>query len=131
MNIKAVDFVLLTVDDIDRSVSFYQDFLGLALEAIGRDSGWAEFALQPTTLLLWEADELGSVSPGRGGTSVALAVDDVGSTVEEFREEGLAVQMEPHEYGVCEMAIATDPDDNLITIHRRKDGTHGRRDPFP
>ncbi|WP_313690870.1 VOC family protein [Halorarum halobium] len=131
MNAKAADFVFHTVSDIEQSVSFYRDTLGLALESLDEESGWAEFALPPTTLALGEVNPAVPLSPGAGGVGVSMAVDDVESAVERLRDEGMAVLMEPQEFPTCAMAMVADPDDNPIMLHRRSDGTHGRRDPFP
>ena len=131
MNAKAVDFVINTVTDLSESVSFYRDTLGLELEMLNEEGGFAEFALPPTTLALGEANPQMPVSPGEGGTSVAMAVDDVEAATEELRNEGTAVLMDPVETDVCRMAMVADPDGNPIMLHKRNNGTHGRVDPFP
>ena len=131
MDVKAADFVYYTVSDIDASVAFYRDALGLTVEFCDAEMGWAELALPPTTLALGEASADVPVSPGGGGVGVAVAVDDVEAAVDELREAGLSVLMEYMDTGVCDMAMVADPDDNPLVLHRRHDGTHGRRDPFP
>ncbi len=131
MDVKAVDYVYYAVSDLSSSVSFYRDALGLELEQLSEEIGWAEFTLPPTTLALDEVDSDAPTTPGEGGAGVALAVDDVGATVDELRGEGATVLMDPVDTGVCDMAMVGDPDENPIVIHRRHDGTHGRRDPLP
>lgn len=131
MKAKATDFVYCTVSDIGASVEFYRDVIGLEEEFVDEEMGWAEFALPPTTLALGQDSEEFPTSPGGGGTTVALAVDDVEAALEELREEGMTVEMEAFDSGVCDMAVVGDPDDNPIMLHRRHDGTHGRRDPLP
>ena len=131
METKAVDFVQYTVDDLDVSLPFYRDTLGLHLEKHLEEHGWAEFAVPPTTLALREAeaDERPGVSDG--GAAVALAVDDVGAATEELREEGASVLQEPVDTGVCVIATVSDPDGNSLLLHCRHDGTHGRTDSLP
>lgn len=131
MHAKAADFVLLTVSDIGESVTFYRDTLGLELETLDEESGWAELALPPTTLALGEENPHFPTSPGESGIALALAVDDVEEATGELREEGMTIRMEPVETTVCDMALVGDPDENPLMLHRRHDGTHGRRDPFP
>lgn len=131
MNANAADFVLITVSDIGESVTFYGDTLGLDLETLDEESGWAEFAVPPTTLALGEENPHFPSSPGTGGIGLALAVDDVEEAADELREVGTTILMEPIETSVCDMAVVGDPDENPIVLHRRHDGTHGRRDPFP
>lgn len=64
MNTKAAGFVLLTVSDIGESVAFYRDTLGLDLETVDEESGWAELVLPPTTLALGEENPQFPMSPG-------------------------------------------------------------------
>lgn len=131
MEAKAVDFVYYTVSDISESVSFYRDTLGLDAESVDEDLGWAEFAVPPTTIALGQSNPQIPVTPGEGGVGVSLAVDDVEAAVDELREEGMTVMMDPVDTSVCDMAMVGDPDENPIMLHRRHDGTHGRKDPFP
>ena len=138
MRATAADFAFYNVDDIERAVSFYRDTLGLVLEAADEKAGWAEFAAPPTTLVLWhdragetQVPETGDDGGGGSGGGVALAVDDVESAVAELREAGTAVEMDPVDTGVCDMAVIDDPAGNTILLHRRHDDTTGRRDPFP
>ena len=130
MNVKAVDFAYYTVSDISTAVSFYRETLGLELEALDEESGWAEFACPPTTLALGEANPQVPVTPGGGGVGLALAVDDVSGAVAELRDEELPILMDPVDTGVCNMALIGDPDENPIMLHQRHDGTHGRKNPF-
>jgi predicted enzyme related to lactoylglutathione lyase len=102
----------------------------LELETLDEESGWAEFALPPTTLALGEENPHVPISPGEGGVGLALAVDDVEGAVTELREEGMTVLMDVVDSGVCDMAMVSDPDENPIMLHKRHDGTHGRKNPF-
>lgn len=129
MEATAVDFVRYPVSDLERSVQFYRDELGLALEEHVEDFGWAEFAVPPTTLALDETESVDE--PDGNAPAIAFAVDDVEAAVEDLRGEGVPVAMEPIETGVCDQAMVRDPDGNPVLLHRRDDGTEGRRDPFP
>ncbi|HET7324460.1 MAG TPA: VOC family protein [Halococcus sp.] len=131
VNAKAADFVFQTVTDFPTSVSFYRDTLGLEVETLDEESGWAEFALPPTTLGIGKENPQIPTTPGEGGTVIAMAVDDVESATEELQDEGVTILMESVETGVCHMSMITDPDDHPIILHKRNDGTQGRVDPFP
>lgn len=130
MDAKAVDFISCTVSDLGTSVSFYRDTLGLTLEYENEDIGWAEFGAPPTTIALGEANENVPLTPGDGGVAIALAVDDVEAALDELRDEGHDVKMDYVDTGVCDMAMVADPDGNPIMLHRRHDGTHGRKNAF-
>jgi catechol 2,3-dioxygenase-like lactoylglutathione lyase family enzyme len=130
MNVRGVDFLFCTVSDLDKSVRFYRDTLGLDLEWHDAELGWAEFAAPPTTLSLGEESPQVPTTPGSGG-GLALAVDDVEAALEELVTADVEVLMDPVDTSVCDMAMVADPDGNPVILHHRHDGTHGRRDPFP
>lgn len=128
MEVRAVDFVRYTVCDLSTALAFYRDTLGLTLEKHLDDVGWAEFSVPPTTLALEEADPDVRIDSNGSGAAVALAVE---AAVDELRDEGTSILQEPIETGVCDVAKVGDPDGNRIVLHRRHDGTHGRKNPFP
>ena len=49
MQVRGVDLVMYRVTDMDRSVSFYRDMLGLELSWVIDSGHWAEFSVPPTT----------------------------------------------------------------------------------
>lgn len=122
MKAKAIDFAVYEVADLQRAISFYRDVLGLRLDFLLEEWGWAEFAVGAATLAL-NRPERGT--PRAGGAAVALAVDDVAASAEELRSRGVAILREPFETGVCYMAMIADPDGNPLWLHQRKDGTCG------
>ena len=53
-----VNYAIIFVSDMERSVSFYQDVLGLPLKF--QSPGWTEFATDGATLALHESKQAGS-----------------------------------------------------------------------
>ncbi len=128
MTPKAIDFVVCDVSDLKRAVAFYRDTLGLKLDYMNEEWGWAEFDIAPVTLALDANPFEGALqgnTPKPGGAVVALAVEDVKVAVEELRGRGVTILREPFETSVCFMAKIADPDGNRIWLHKRKDGTYG------
>lgn len=126
MQTRAMDFVAYNVADLDRSVAFYRDVLGLKLSGQWGDS-FAEFEVPPTTLALvvLPPEAQRPASAGSGGAAVALSVPDVAAALEELRGKNVPVLMGPMDTPVCHMALITDPDGNSVYLHYRKDGTAG------
>lgn len=122
MKAKAIDFVVYEIADLQKAVAFYRDALGLKLDFLKEEWGWAEFEAGSVALAL-NRPEQGPPRPG--GAAVALAVDDVAASVEELRSRGAPILREPFESGVCYMALVADPDGNPLWLHKRKDGTCG------
>ncbi len=124
MKARAVDFISYAVSDMDRAEAFYRDTLGLEVEVPRgepgtRANGYMELDAGGTAIAL-------VVLPQKHPNAIsALSVEDVGAAVEELREKGVPIAMEPIETPVCYMAVVTDPDGNQILLHQRKNGTFG------
>ena len=119
--VRALDYFVYTVSDMDRAVAFYRDTLGMRCGFGERSGFWTEFDSEPVALAL--------CAPGdgdwRGPPAAALAVFDVRTKVEQLRAQGVQILAEPVETGVCVMAFVADPDGNRVCLHQRKDGTAG------
>ena len=123
MKVRAIDYVELSVADMDRALRFYRDTLGMDFPLSGGDNmdwNWKEFDSPPVALAL-DSD----ARPAPGQVTLALAVDDVAAAVEELRAKGVPIVVEPRDQGVCYAAVIRAPDGNEIGLHQRKDGTAG------
>ena len=76
-----VGYVILFVGDLERSVAFYRDVIGLPFKL--RGDGYAEFATQGAKFGLYDRNRLeeltgqGVEAPGSPGGEVVLLVEDV------------------------------------------------------
>ena len=91
--VKSVGYVILYVRDLEASVAFYQDVIGLPFKL--RDAGYAEFVTGETRFGLLErarASALIGREPTQGGPAgeVLFLVDDVEAEAERLR--GLGVE---------------------------------------
>ena len=106
-------------DDLDRAVDFYTQLLGEPPIAVFDPPGLAFFRLGDTRLL---------IERGAPSALVYLRVDDVRSTVERLRGEGVSIAHEPHviftdtegQFGPAGaqewMAFITDSEGNLVGL---------------
>lgn len=121
MQVKGSDFVMYHVSNLENSLKFYRDILGMTVE--GQYGGdWVELTATPTTLALYRPEE---GEPRVGGASIGLAVDDVAAAVDELKEKDVEVVWGAGESPVCHFAVIKDPDGNNVILHQRKDGTFG------
>lgn len=125
MNILGSDFVSYEVSDIQQSVAFYRDTVGMKLTSDWSEHGFAEFDAAPTTLSLVSAPQVMQRPVQVGGGMLWLAVSDVDAALAELKEKGTKVVMDKMDTPVCHMAIFLDPDGNSVGLHHRKDGTVG------
>ena len=107
---EGIDTVFYQVCDMDRSVGFYEDVLGLKLlRREGRD--WAEFEAGDTVLSL--SGEL-ATKPHQGGATVVLRASDIaaGRGPRSPRTASSAGRIE--DMGGAKMLQFFDPDGNEI-----------------
>jgi catechol 2,3-dioxygenase-like lactoylglutathione lyase family enzyme len=117
MNVEHVDFVSVPVSDMERSVAWYRDTLGLPQTG---DGGFPEFKLGDNVFLyLIDPKSLGGEFKTPHGSPVALRVADVAEARRELEGRGIEFADETHDTGVCHMAPFDDPDGNRLMLHRR------------
>jgi predicted enzyme related to lactoylglutathione lyase len=116
--ITGVDFVGLPTHDLETSVAFYGDTLGLHRSAYRPDRHHAEFETGNLTINIMDAEKMGlphTVSQN----PIALHVDDVAAARAELEGKGVAFTMDNVDTGVCHMAFFADPDGNALMLHHR------------
>lgn len=111
-----MDYTMVIVSDMQRSVEFYRDKLGIPLKF--QSPEWTEFATGATTLALHGGGVLaagppsGDPSKTAGACSIGFKVDDVDKTYEELKAKGIRFVMAPtqREGEGIKLAVAIDPD---------------------
>ncbi len=113
---KQVDYTMVVVSDMARSVEFYRDKLGIPLKFESPE--WTEFQTDGTTLALHgggvaaTAPPAGDPSKQAGTCSIGFNVDDVDKTFEELKAKGIRFVMPPtqRDNEGIRLAVAIDPD---------------------
>jgi len=126
MKIRGTDFVYYQTSDIEKSIEFYRDTLGLDMYGYFEEVKWAEFNAGNVTFAI---NDPTAFDPGfkaqAGGAAVSFAVDDLEAAIKELEGKGVPVVVPLNETPVCHFASVSDPDGNTVWLHRRKDGTFG------
>jgi lactoylglutathione lyase len=96
--VHSVDYVVLYVDDLDASLAFYRDVLGLPFKF--QESGYAEFATPGTKFALYDRRRLPGLigrdaSEGGPAGEVLFLVDDVDKMPERLRGLGVEILAGP------------------------------------
>ena len=120
MKVRAIDFVVVNVSDMQRSLAFYRETLGMDFPLWEDTPNFQEFDSPPVAMAL----RVDRQNPG-ANAAIALAVDDVPAALEELRAKGVTILGGPSEFDVCFSALIQDPDGNILLLHQRKDGTAG------
>jgi lactoylglutathione lyase len=96
--VHSVDYVVLYVGDLDASLAFYRDVLGLPFKF--QESGYAEFATGDTKFALYDRRRLPGLigrdaSEGGPAGEVLFLVDDVVKEAERLRGLGVEIVAGP------------------------------------
>lgn len=112
---QQVDYIMVTVSDMKRSVEFYRDILGIPLKFESPD--WTEFQTGPTTLALHGGGTPKARSEGKsenhaGTCSIGFSVSDLETTFHQLKSKGVVFVMPPtqREGEGIRLAVALDPD---------------------
>ena len=112
---KQIDYTMVIVSDMARSVEFYRDKLGIPLKFQSPD--WTEFQTGATTLALHgggvRREATGANSEKDAGTcSIGFNVSDLDKTYEELKSKGVNFVMPPSARDAegIKLAVAVDPD---------------------
>jgi predicted enzyme related to lactoylglutathione lyase len=116
--ITGVDFVALPTHDINMSVDFYGDTLGLRRSVFMPERNYAEFETGNLTLSVIDAEKMG-LEHHPQPTEIALHVDDVAHARATLEARGVEFRGETLDTGVCHMAFFADPEGNALMLHHR------------
>ena len=111
-----IDYTMVIVSDMNRSVEFYRDKLGIPLKFQSPD--WTEFQTGATTLALHGGgitkERSGNGNEGKyaGTCSIGFNVDDVDKTYEDLKAKGIFFVMPPtqREGEGIKLTVCVDPD---------------------
>jgi lactoylglutathione lyase len=118
---KQIDYVMVIVSNMSRSIEFYRDKLGLQLKSESPE--WTEFQTGTTVLALHGGGKLRpnlkeKTESFAGTCSIGFTVDNLEKKFEELNSKGVVFVMPParrEEEGI-ELAVLLDPDGLPISL---------------
>ena len=116
MNIKKLGNVILAVKDLDKSVSFYSDVIGLPIKNQRRT--WVDLGMTGALISLHPA----SLTAEHMGTSIengiiiGFVVGDLKSALGELESKGVEVYRNIVEHEAGKNAIILDPDSYMRSL---------------
>ncbi|MEE8179485.1 MAG: VOC family protein [Nitrosopumilaceae archaeon] len=116
MNIKRVGNVILAVKDLAKSVSFYNEIIGLPIKQ--QRKSWVDLGSKGALISLHPASES---SPHSGtsienGIAIGFLVGDIKSSIEELKSKGVKIHRDIEEKDAGKNAVILDPDDYMISL---------------
>jgi predicted enzyme related to lactoylglutathione lyase len=110
--LRKLGTVMLMVGNVERSVAFYSNVLGLEVEQHSPD--WAQAKAGDTYIGL-HASERGGAG-AESGFALIFDVDDVVETFSAIARQGAEVMEEPREEPYGKIATLTDPDGYSVQL---------------
>jgi catechol 2,3-dioxygenase-like lactoylglutathione lyase family enzyme len=116
--ITGTDFLMIGSTDIDRSVKFYEEVLGLE-----RGKQWGnrpahEFETGNLTIAVMQSDAFG-LEFKANTNALEFHVEDFEAAHAELESKGVEFKGQTIDSGVCYQAFFEDPDGNMLAIHHR------------
>ncbi len=112
---KQIDYAMVIVSDMARSIEFYRDQLGIPLKFESPD--WTEFQTGATTLALHgggipRQQQDGATDKDAGTCSIGFNVEDIDKAYAELKAKGVRFVMPPtrREGEGITLAVCVDPD---------------------
>ena len=120
---RRIDYVILYVQDLERSIPFYRDAIGFEFKLQG--DGYAEFATEGTKFALFERSKLPELigwvadaeAPTGPSAEVVILVDDVDREAERLLAAGVEPLTGPVDrpWGHRTVHVA-DPDGHVVEL---------------
>jgi predicted enzyme related to lactoylglutathione lyase len=116
--VRGVDFVGIPTHDLPAAAAFYGETLGLPRSVYVPERHYSEFEAGNLTLSIYDPEKMG-MQHERNPNPIALHVDDVAAERKRLEERGVKFHGDTLDTSVCHMAIFSDPDGNMLMLHRR------------
>jgi predicted enzyme related to lactoylglutathione lyase len=129
MQVGKLGLVMIVVSNMDRSVAFYRDVLGLKM--LFHQNNWSQFDAGQMLIGLHPEGEQVKVSPTTG-FSLGIYVDDIMKTVSALKRRHGNISIEPRPEPFGRWALLKDPDGYGIQLIELKSGyreTHKQPEP--
>ena len=118
MTFRKVGAVILLVSNMEKSIRFYKDTLGIPIKTKSKD--WTEFFNRDTVLALHPAKKKSKIKTG-SGMLVGFEVSDLESTVKKLKEKKVKFFKKLKEEPFGKHTIIQDPDGHLVSIAEIKE----------
>ena len=116
MNIKKVGNVILAVKDLDKSLEFYHNIIGLPIKKQRRT--WIDLGTSGALLSLHPASLTAELVGGSidNGITIGFLVGDLKSALDELKSKGVKIFRDVVERDPGKNVIVLDPDGYLVSL---------------
>ena len=115
MNIRHLGSVIVAVSNLEKSVQFYHEVIGLPIKQ--KRENWVELAKEGATVILHPASKpINTGTSIDNGIVIGLIVGDIESAVRELRTKNVTVYRDIVSHKAGKNCIVLDPDKYMISL---------------
>ena len=115
MNIKHLGSVIIAVSNLEKSVKFYNEVIGMPIK--NKRENWVELAKQGATVILHPATtKINTGTSIENGIVIGLVVGDIQSAVQELKSQNVPIYRDIESHKAGKNAIVLDPDKYMISL---------------
>jgi len=115
MNIKHLGSVIIAVSNLEKSVKFYNEIIGMPIK--NKRENWVELAKQGATVILHPATtKINTGTSIENGIVIGLVVGDIQSAVQELKSQNVPIYRDIESHKAGKNAIVLDPDKYMISL---------------
>lgn len=115
MNIKHLGSVIVAVSNLEKSVKFYNEIIGMPIK--NKRENWVELAKQGATVILHPATtKINTGTSIENGIVIGLVVGDIQSAVQELKSQNVTIYRDIESHKAGKNAIVLDPDKYMISL---------------
>ncbi len=115
MNIRHLGSVIIAVSNLEKSIQFYHDIIGLPIK--NKRENWVELGRDVGTVILHPASRpINTGTSIDNGIVIGLVVGDIASAIQELKSKNVAIHRDITSHKAGKNCIALDPDKYMISL---------------
>jgi len=112
--INKIGFISYTVSNLQQSIKFYQNLLGL--ELLLKDDRWAEFNISGQRFAIHEKTN-GEIMDDQSAAIVYFEANPIETIVKDLQVKGVKFRGEIEVYSYGKLILFSDPDNNSLGLY--------------
>jgi len=115
MNIRHLGSVIIAVSNLEKSLQFYHEIIGLPIKQ--KRGNWVELAREGATVILHPASkQINTGTSIDNGIVIGLVVGDVESAVQELKSKNVVIYRDVVLHKAGKNCIVLDPDKYMVSL---------------
>ncbi len=115
MHIRHLGSVIIAVSDLNKSVHFYHDVIGLPIKE--KRGNWVELVKEGATVILHPANKpINTGTSIENGIVVGLVVGDIETAIKELKSKGVTIYRDITSHKAGKNCIVLDPDKYMVSL---------------